>query len=70
MKLLATIGERSIRVLLAASYFNQRQIRTIAERSGCNAAIVDLGPMRVDERAYFDLVDTWVEALETAFGGE
>ncbi|MDH3744327.1 MAG: metal ABC transporter substrate-binding protein [Acidobacteriota bacterium] len=69
LKLLEIIDERRIQVLLAASYFNQRQIQTIAERSGCRAAVVDLGPMQINERAYFELVDGWLGALETAFGG-
>jgi zinc/manganese transport system substrate-binding protein len=65
--LLSKIQEQRIGVLLAASYFSHRQIETIAERSGCRAAIVDLGPMEINRDSYFDLVGSWIAALETAF---
>jgi ABC-type Zn uptake system ZnuABC Zn-binding protein ZnuA len=66
-ELLSKIQEQRIGVLLAASYFSHRQIETIAERSGCRAAIVDLGPMEINRDSYFDLVDGWIAALERAF---
>jgi ABC-type Zn uptake system ZnuABC Zn-binding protein ZnuA len=69
-ELLETIRERNIRVILAASYFNQRQIQTIADRSGCRAVVVDLGPMEIDADGYFRLIDGWISGLEQAFGPE
>ena len=67
-ELLGTIEARKISVLLAASYFSRSQIETIAERSGCAAVIVDLGPNTITADAYFDLVDGWISRLENAFG--
>ena len=66
-ELLTEIQRQEIAVLLAASYFNRAQIETIAERSGCSYVIVDLGPAEIHDNAYFDLVETWVAALEAAF---
>jgi ABC-type Zn uptake system ZnuABC Zn-binding protein ZnuA len=66
-ELLEMINERRIQVLLGASYFNRSQIETIAERSGCSAVIVDLGPEEITSEAYFELVEGWISSLETAF---
>jgi zinc/manganese transport system substrate-binding protein len=68
-ELLETIDQRDIKVILAASYFNQKQIQTIAERSGCRAVVVDLGPNEIDSEGYFRLIDAWISGLEQAFGG-
>jgi len=65
--LLEKINERQIPVLLGASYFSRRQIETIAERSGCSAVIVDLGPQEITREAYFELVESWISGLESAF---
>ncbi len=46
-ELLETIRRLDIRVLLAASYFSRQQVETIAERAGCQAVVVPLGPMTV-----------------------
>jgi zinc/manganese transport system substrate-binding protein len=66
-ELLGKIEERRIPVILGASYFSRSQIETIADRSGCTAVIVDLGPSEVTNDAYLQLVDTWISELETAF---
>lgn len=58
----------SIQVLWAANYFSQRQVETVATRSG---AI----PLRVPEHVhgeegvddYFDLFDAWIPCLAAAF---
>ena len=68
--LLATIQAREIPVLLAASYFHRQQIENIAERSGCRAVIVNLGPMEIDADGYFKLVDDWISALEAGLHRE
>jgi ABC-type Zn uptake system ZnuABC Zn-binding protein ZnuA len=65
--LLDTIEDNGVQVILAASYFNQRQIETIAQRSGCTAVIVDLGPSATTSEGYFELVESWISGLEQAF---
>lgn len=67
-ELLETIKRENVKVLLAANYFSRSQVETIAERSGCTAVIVALGPMDVSADAYLDLVDRWVADLARAFG--
>lgn len=65
-ELIDTIQDRNIRVLLAASYFDPRQPELIAERTGCAALILPLGPVSgVD--GYFGLIDLWVDRLAEAF---
>lgn len=65
-ELIDTIRDREIRVLLAASYFDPRQPEQIAERTGCKALILHLGPAGEIE-GYFDLIDHWVDGLVEAF---
>ena len=66
-ELLEKINNRQIQVILGASYFSRSQIETIAERSGCSAVIVDLGPKEITPDAYFELVEGWIAGLERAF---
>ena len=61
------IQQQGIRVILAASYFDQRQVQTVARRSGAVAVIVPLNPGIGGVDDYFSLVDTWVNGLATAF---
>lgn len=67
MVLIDEITEHDIEVLLAASYFGQQQIRAVAERTGCRALTVHLGPVDGIPADYFELVDTWVEGLVSTF---
>jgi ABC-type Zn uptake system ZnuABC Zn-binding protein ZnuA len=66
--LLARIRDEGVRVLLASSYFSRSQVEGIAERAGCRALIVSLGPMEVTAESYIELIDTWVEGLAAALG--
>ena len=56
--------ERNIRVILAANYFDQQKVRTIADRTGAKAVIVPLfvgGAPSVDD--YYQLVDYWTDGV-------
>jgi ABC-type Zn uptake system ZnuABC Zn-binding protein ZnuA len=65
-ELIDEIRDQEIEVLIAASYFDSRQPELIAERSGCRALILPVGPDT--EQSYADLVDLWVGRLADAFG--
>jgi zinc/manganese transport system substrate-binding protein len=63
-ELVEKMRERNIRILFAANYFDQQQVRTVAQRVGAEPVIVPLylgGAEGVD--GYFELVDYWVGAL-------
>jgi ABC-type Zn uptake system ZnuABC Zn-binding protein ZnuA len=58
---------QNIKILLAANYFDQQQVRTVASRVGAEAVIVPLYVGGVEGvRDYFQLVDYWVDGLLTA----
>jgi ABC-type Zn uptake system ZnuABC Zn-binding protein ZnuA len=65
---LAIMRTRSIKVFLAANFWDRNQVRTIAQRAGARAVIV---PEHVEGapgvQTYFDLVDLWVRELAQAF---
>ncbi|MGD8278414.1 MAG: metal ABC transporter substrate-binding protein [Gemmatimonadota bacterium] len=67
-RLLEMIREQGIHVILAASYFDRRQVETVARRSGAVPVIVPLNPGIAGVDDYFSLVDAWVDALAEAFG--
>jgi len=56
--------ERRIKIILAANYFDEHKIRTIAARVGATPVIVPLyvgGKEGIDD--YFALVDLWIDSL-------
>jgi ABC-type Zn uptake system ZnuABC Zn-binding protein ZnuA len=56
--------ERDVRILLAANYFDEQKIRTVAARANAEAVIVPLyvgGAEGISD--YFQLVDHWVASL-------
>jgi len=58
---------RDIGIILAANYFDEQKIRTVAERVGAEPVIVPLyvgGAQGVGD--YFQLVDHWIEQLLNA----
>ena len=67
--LIGQIERDGVQVLLAASYFGVSKIETIAERAGCRAVIVPMGPNGSGPRDYFELVDLWIDSLSRAFAG-
>ena len=67
-RLIELMQDEGYGVLLAANYFNRRQVETVARRGGAQTVIVPLYPSanpEVDD--YFALVDHWVSALADAF---
>lgn len=63
-ELIKMMRDRNIRILLAANYFPEREIKDIASKTGAQAVIVPLyvdGAKGVDN--YFELVDHWVNGL-------
>jgi zinc/manganese transport system substrate-binding protein len=62
--LINLMRQRDIGIILAANYFDEQKIRTVASRTGAEAVIVPLyvGGARGTED-YFKLVDYWVEGL-------
>ena len=65
--LIKNMRQRDIRILLAANYFNQHQIETVAARVNADPVIVPLyvgGEQGVE--TYFNLVDLWVNRLLAA----
>ena len=62
--LINLMRERDIRIILAANYFDEQQIKTVASRTNAEAVIVPLyvgGAEGIDD--YFELVDCWVDEL-------
>jgi zinc/manganese transport system substrate-binding protein len=67
LSLVENMKKRDIRLLLAANYFDQHQVKTVADRVNAEPVIVPLyvgGEKGVE--TYFDLVDLWVDRLLSA----
>jgi len=66
-ELVKNMRARQIKILLAANYFDEQKVRTVAERVGADPVIVPLyvgGVTGVDD--YFELVDYWVDGILNA----
>ncbi|MCK4946887.1 MAG: zinc ABC transporter substrate-binding protein [Candidatus Aureabacteria bacterium] len=66
--LVEMMRERNIQIILAANYFDEQKIRTIANRVDAKAVIVPLyvgGETGVND--YFQLVDCWINGLIAAY---
>jgi ABC-type Zn uptake system ZnuABC Zn-binding protein ZnuA len=66
-ELINTMRERDIRIILAANYFDEHKVRSIAESVGAVPVIVPLyvgGAPGAED--YFQLVDLWVDSLLNA----
>jgi ABC-type Zn uptake system ZnuABC Zn-binding protein ZnuA len=66
-RLLEMMQQQGIRVILAASYFDRRQVETVARRGGAVPVIVPMNPGIGGIDDYFGLVDAWVDGLVAAF---
>jgi zinc/manganese transport system substrate-binding protein len=67
-ELISMMQNQNIGVLLAASYFQQNRVETIASRGGATLVQVPLAPGVVPGADdYFSLVDLWVGRLANAF---
>ena len=67
-QLIRRMRDENLDVLLAATYFDEDRVQTVANRGGATAVRVPLSPgavRGVDD--YFSLVDTWVGELARAF---
>lgn len=66
-ELIKMMKERKIKIILAANYFDENKIRSVASKVGARPVIVPLyvgGVPGVDD--YFELVDYWVNNLVDA----
>jgi len=62
--LINLMREKNIGIILAANYFDEQKIKTVAYRTNAEAVIVPMyvgGLERVDD--YFELVDYWIDEL-------
>ena len=62
--LIHLMRERNIGIILAANYFDEQKIKTVASRTSAEAVIVPLyvgGEEGLDD--YFELFDYWVDEL-------
>ena len=62
--LVTMMKDRRIGMILAANYFDQQKVNTVADRTGAKAVIAPLfvgGAPGIE--SYFDLVDYWVDSL-------
>ncbi|NIP55622.1 MAG: zinc ABC transporter solute-binding protein [Phycisphaerae bacterium] len=69
-KLVNMMRERDIRIILAANYFDEQKVRTVADRTGAKAVVAPLfvgGAPETDD--YFKLVDYWTDGLIKAAKG-
>jgi zinc/manganese transport system substrate-binding protein len=67
-QLIGRMRDENLDVLLAATYFDEDRVQTVANRGGATAVRVPLSPgavRGVDD--YFSLVDTWVSGLARQF---
>jgi hypothetical protein len=66
-RLVQSMQSREYGILLAASYFDERTVRTVAERGDGCAVRVALYPGAAEGvDSYFDLVDHWIDSLLAA----
>jgi zinc/manganese transport system substrate-binding protein len=66
-ELVSMMRDRSIGLILAANYFDEQTVRTVAGRTGAEPVILPLfvgGAPGIDD--YFKLLDCWVDSLLTA----
>lgn len=62
--LISLMRKRNIGIILAANYFDEQKIRTVAARTNAEAVIVPLyvgGAAGVDD--YFELVNHWIDGI-------
>ena len=63
-RLINLMRERDIRIILAANYFDEQKIRTVANRTNSEAVIVPLYIGGADgTNDYFKLIDCWINQL-------
>lgn len=68
-ELVSMMKDRNIPMILAASYFDEQTVRTVANRTGAEPVVLPLfvgGAPGIDD--YFKLLDCWIDGLLTAAG--
>jgi len=63
-RLVQMMHDDKVRIILAANYFDEHKVRTVADRTGAEAVVVPLfvgGAPGVE--SYFQLVDYWINGL-------
>ncbi len=70
-KVIRDVRDMKLPVLLAVNYYDQDQIRMVAERTGAAPVII---PMNVEGApgadTFIDLVSLWVDRIRAAFGAD
>ncbi len=70
-ELMSMMRKRKIKVVLAANYFDEQKIRTVASRVGARAVIVPVySPGKAGAAEYFKQIDSWTGKLLAAAGRE
>jgi zinc/manganese transport system substrate-binding protein len=65
--LVQTMQDDNVRIILAANYFDEHKVKTIADRTGAEAVIVPLFVGGVPgTETYVQLVDYWIDGLVKA----
>jgi ABC-type Zn uptake system ZnuABC Zn-binding protein ZnuA len=67
-ELIDRVEAEGVGVLLAASYYSSTQVDTIAQRTGCRAVRVALGPAGGGAQSYVDWMSSLVDQLAAALG--
>jgi ABC-type Zn uptake system ZnuABC Zn-binding protein ZnuA len=68
-ELIEEMKAKSVKVVMAPSYYPPDESKAIAQRTGAQAVIVPLGPASTSADAYFNLIDGWVNQLAQAYRG-
>ena len=68
-RLIKMMKSEGFTVLMAASYFDQGKIESVANRGGATPVVVPMYGGAAESSDYFDLVTQWVDSLAMAFGG-
>lgn len=67
-RLIRTMRGEEIEVIMAADYFGQQKVATVARRADAKAVMMPMQPRNEPGAStYFDLVDRWVTNLAAAF---
>ncbi len=66
--LIQLMKKQDIRVMIAATYFGEQKVATVANRAGGTYVMMPMEPGdQPGETSYFDMVDRWVNGVAKAF---
>ncbi len=67
--LIRLMKTKNIKVIIAATYFGEQKVKTVADRAGAKYVMMPMEPGdEPGEGSYFDMVDTWVNGLARGYG--